>query len=47
PVEHLLIQISYLSDNERKLQLKPSGKRYLEIVAQLNKTFNSWKGKDG
>jgi len=41
PVEHLLIQISYLSDNERKLQLKPSGKRYLEILAQLNKTINS------
>ncbi len=41
PVEHLLIQISYLSDDERKLQLKPSGKRYLEILAQLNKTLNS------
>jgi len=41
PVEHLLIQISYLSDNERKLQLKPSGKRCLEILAQLNKTLNS------
>jgi tRNA threonylcarbamoyladenosine biosynthesis protein TsaE len=41
PVEHLLIQINYLSDDERKLQLKPSGKRYLEILAQLNKTLNS------
>ena len=41
PVEHLLIQISYLSDNERKLRLKPSGKRYLEILARLNKTLNS------
>jgi len=35
PTEHLLIQISYLSDTERNFQLKPSGKRYLEIVAQL------------
>jgi len=35
PTEHLLIQISYLSDSERSFQLKPSGKRYLEIVAQL------------
>ncbi len=35
PTEHLLIQISYLSDSERSLQLKPSGKRYLEILAQL------------
>jgi len=35
PIEHLLIQISYLSDTERSFQLKPSGKRYLEILAQL------------
>ena len=35
PTEHLLIQISYLSDTERSFQLKPSGKRYLEILAQL------------
>ncbi len=42
PTEHLLIQISYLSDTERSLQLKPSGKRYLEILAQLkNLSLNS------
>ena len=35
PTEHLLIQISYLSDNERSFQLKPNGKRYLEITTQL------------
>ena len=35
PAEHLLIQIGYLSDTERSFQLKPSGKRYLEILAQL------------
>lgn len=35
PTEHLLIQISHLSDTERSFQLKPSGKRYLEIAAQL------------
>jgi len=35
PAEHLLIQISYLSDSERSLQLKPSGKRYLQILAEL------------
>ena len=39
PTEHLLIQISYLSDTERNCQLKPSGKRPLEIAAQL-KTFS-------
>ena len=37
PVEHMLIQINYLSDTERSFQLKPSGKRYLEILAQLKK----------
>ncbi|MDI6814623.1 MAG: tRNA (adenosine(37)-N6)-threonylcarbamoyltransferase complex ATPase subunit type 1 TsaE [Dehalococcoidales bacterium] len=35
PIEHLMIQISYLSDTERSFQLKPKGKRYLEILAQL------------
>ena len=35
PTEHLLIQISYLSDTERSFQIKPSGKRYSEILAQL------------
>jgi len=35
PTEHLLIQINYLSDTERSFQLKPNGKRYLEIVRQL------------
>ena len=35
PTEHLLIQIGYLSDTERSFQLKPRGKRYLEIVTQL------------
>ena len=35
PSEHLLIQISYLSDTDRSFQFKPSGKRYIEILAQL------------
>jgi tRNA threonylcarbamoyladenosine biosynthesis protein TsaE len=35
PTEHLLIRIDYLSDTERSFQMKPSGQRYLEIVAQL------------
>ena len=37
PIEHLMIRISYLSDTERSFQLKPTGKRYLEILAQLKK----------
>jgi tRNA threonylcarbamoyladenosine biosynthesis protein TsaE len=35
PAEHLLVDISYLSDTERRLKLKPSGKRYRQIVAEL------------
>jgi len=35
PAEHLIIQIGYLSDSERSFQLKPSGKRYLEVLGQL------------
>ena len=41
PTEHLLIQIGYLSDTERSFQLKPRGKRYLEIVTQLKHPLNS------
>ena len=35
PEEHMLIQIDYLSDSERRLQLRPGGKRYREILSQL------------
>jgi len=35
PAEHLLIEISYLSDTERSFQLKPRGQRYREILEQL------------
>ena len=35
PPEHLLIQINHLSDTERTFYIKPGGKRYLEILAQL------------
>ena len=41
PMEHLLIEISYLSDIERRFQLKPSGKRYLKIAAQLRVPLDS------
>jgi len=42
PTEHLLIKLGYLSDTERSFQLKPIGKRYLEILAQLkNFSLNS------
>ena len=35
PEEHLLIEIDYLSDTERRFHFKPRGKRYAEIVAKL------------
>jgi len=35
PPENLLIEMEYVSDNERRLKLKASGKRYREMVAQL------------
>ena len=41
PDEHLLIEISYLSDAERRLRFKPRGRRYQEIVTQLKDTPGS------
>ena len=35
PAEHLLIEIDYLSDTERRLRLIPEGKHYLKIAGQL------------
>ncbi len=35
PTEHLLIQIDFLSDTMRSLQLKSRGKRYQELLVQL------------
>lgn len=39
PKEHLLIEISYLSDTERQFQMKPSGERYLELISRLQQTY--------
>ena len=35
PTEHLLIEMSYISDSKRRLKLKASGKRYRELIAEL------------
>ena len=35
PPERLLIEIAYISDNERKLTLRPTGKRYERIVGEM------------
>ena len=46
PLEHLLIQISYLADTKRHFKLKPSGQRYLKMVNQLKPlSHNSPKGQ--
>jgi tRNA threonylcarbamoyladenosine biosynthesis protein TsaE len=35
PPENLLIEMEYVAENERRLHLKPSGKRYRQMVAEL------------
>lgn len=35
PPEHLLIEMSYIADSQRRLKLKAKGKRYREMVAEL------------
>ncbi len=35
PPENLLIEMEYISDNERRLKIKANGKRYREMLAQL------------
>jgi len=42
PTEHLLVEIGILSDTERSIGLKPSGRRYLEMLSQL-KRVTEWK----
>jgi len=35
PEEHLLIEMSFLGDTERRLNFKPCGQRYVEMVTKL------------
>ncbi len=35
PPEHLLIEIDFLDDSQRSFHLKPSGKRYEELLTSL------------
>lgn len=35
PPEHLLIEMSYISDTGRRLKLKATGKRYRDLLAEL------------
>ena len=37
PAEHLLLEMSFVSDNSRGIRLRPSGKRYEELLSHLNR----------
>jgi len=39
PVKRLYIEISYLSDAGRRFKMKPGGRRYRDIVDELEKVF--------
>jgi len=39
PAEHLLIQISHVSDTERSFQFRPTGQHYREILRQLKQSL--------
>ncbi|MDD5038430.1 MAG: tRNA (adenosine(37)-N6)-threonylcarbamoyltransferase complex ATPase subunit type 1 TsaE [Dehalococcoidales bacterium] len=39
PEEHLLIDIGYLSDTERSLEMKSSGQRYQNILTELKHLY--------
>jgi tRNA threonylcarbamoyladenosine biosynthesis protein TsaE len=35
PDDHLLVNMSYVSENERALEMEPHGQRYVKLLAQL------------
>lgn len=41
PEEHLLIDISYVSDTERRFRMTPRGKRYTEMISQLQHSYDA------
>ena len=47
PPEHLLIELGYLSDNGRRLEMRPSGKRYRELLARLKANLTETAGATG
>jgi tRNA threonylcarbamoyladenosine biosynthesis protein TsaE len=42
PDEHLLINLSYVSDTERAVSLKPKGDRYTELLKLFDSEFKTW-----
>lgn len=45
PKEHLLVEMSFLSDTSRSIALKPNGQRYVEMLSQFNITQRMKKGE--
>ena len=39
PDDHLLVKISYISDNSRSFEFIPQGDRYIELLEQVSKYF--------
>ncbi len=42
PAEHLLINLSYISDTERSIVFEPKGKRYIKLLKTLNLDLKKW-----
>ncbi len=42
PKEHLLINLSYISDTERSISLEPKGHRYTQLSKSLNLDLITW-----
>jgi tRNA threonylcarbamoyladenosine biosynthesis protein TsaE len=42
PEEHLLINLSYISDTERSISFEPKGKRYTQLLKTLNLDLKKW-----
>ena len=42
PEEHLLINLSYVSDIERTISLEPTGHRYNELLSSLGTELKKW-----
>ncbi|MFH1032266.1 MAG: tRNA (adenosine(37)-N6)-threonylcarbamoyltransferase complex ATPase subunit type 1 TsaE [Chloroflexota bacterium] len=47
PKEHLFIKIDFLGDTERRIEFKPSGKRYREMMRELKIPHNPRSRRSG
>jgi tRNA threonylcarbamoyladenosine biosynthesis protein TsaE len=42
PHDRLLIDLSYISENERTIVFKPKGRRYIKLLASLHTELTKW-----